>query len=166
MHYMPPFVITTHNEHETRRLGFLLGELARPGDVIALIGNLGAGKTRFAQGFGRGLGVPEDVVINSPTFTLVNEYRGRISCYHIDVYRLASAEEAETLALDDYFYADGVCLVEWADRIPDALPTHSITITIDDAGVQTRRITIRAGDDISAATVHQLRHGWEQETVS
>ena len=147
-------------------MGYLLGTLANPGDVIAVVGNLGAGKTRFAQGFGRGLGVADDEVINSPTFTLINEYAGRMPCYHIDVYRLSSAAEAETLGLDDYFYGEGVCLVEWANRITDSLPEHTLTIMIDDAGTQTRRITIRAGNPQSAATIHHLQQLWEQEKVT
>ncbi len=159
----PIYTITTHSEDETRRLGFLLGTIAHAGDTIALTGDLGAGKTRFAQGFGRGLGVPDDEVINSPTFTLVNQYAGRLPCYHIDLYRLTTAAEAETLGLDDYFYTDGVCLVEWANRIPDDLPEEVITIDLHHLTETERRITICATGAGATARISQLQLLWEKE---
>jgi len=110
--------IISHSEAQTRRLGARLAELLSPGDLIALVGGLGTGKTRFAQGVGQGLGVQEAIV--SPTFTLVREYRGagiRLPLFHIDLYRIEDVTEVLTFGLDEYLYGDGVCLIEWADRL-------------------------------------------------
>lgn len=134
----------SHSEDQTRRLGAKLGQLAQPGHVIALLGDLGAGKTRLAQGFGEGLDVPADEVINSPTFTFVNQYQGRLEFYHIDAYRLDDGAEAETLGLDDYFYGDGVSLIEWANRITDSLPDDRLEIEIHHLNDTKRRIVVRA----------------------
>lgn len=134
----------SHSEEQTRRVGARLGQLAQPGHVIALRGDLGAGKTRLAQGFGQGLEVPPSEVINSPTFTLINQYQGRLPYYHIDVYRLADSAEAETLGLEDYFYGDGVCLIEWAERIADALPDDRLEVELHYLSDTKRRIVVRA----------------------
>ena len=110
--------IISQSEAQTRRLGAHLAEFLSPGDVIALVGGLGTGKTRFAQGVGQGLGVRE--AITSPTFTLVQEYRGpgvRLTFFHVDLYRIEDAAETLTFGLDEYLYGDGVCLIEWADRL-------------------------------------------------
>ena len=100
-------------EH-TRRLGMALGRLLAPGDVVLLEGELGAGKTALTQGIGAGLGVQS--VINSPTFTILKEYIGRLPLYHFDLYRIDSPEEVYALGFEDYFTGDGVCVVEWAER--------------------------------------------------
>ncbi len=110
--------IISHSEAQTRRLGARLAKLLSPGDVIALVGGLGAGKTRFAQGVGQGLGVTETIV--SPTFTLVREYYGpeiRLPLFHVDLYRIENVAETLTFGLEEYLYGDGVCLIEWADRV-------------------------------------------------
>lgn len=99
---------------ETQRLGMLLGMLARAGDVILLDGDLGAGKTAFTQGIGLGLEI--GATINSPTFTILKEYQGRLPLYHFDLYRIDDPEEIALLGFDDYFDGDGVCVVEWAER--------------------------------------------------
>ena len=122
--------IISHSEAQTRRLGARLAALLSPGDVIALAGGLGTGKTRFAQGVGLGLGVTEP--ITSPTFTLVREYRGpgvRLPLFHVDLYRIADAAETLTFGLEEYLYGDGVCLIEWADRLGrDRLPPEHLWI--------------------------------------
>jgi len=122
--------IISHSEAQTRRLGARLAGLLSPGDVIALAGGLGTGKTRFAQGVGQGLGVKE--IIISPTFTLVREYRGagiRLPLFHVDVYRIKNAAETLTFGLEEYLYGDGVCLVEWADRLGNSqLPAEHLWI--------------------------------------
>ena len=99
---------------ETRRLGQALGKLLAPGDIILLEGTLGAGKTALTQGIGKGLGV--SVVINSPTFTILKEYSGRLPLYHFDLYRIDDPEEVFALGFEDYFTGDGVCVIEWAER--------------------------------------------------
>lgn len=99
---------------QTRRLGMALGRLLEPGDVVLLEGELGAGKTALTQGIGVGLGIQS--VINSPTFTILKEYTGRLPLYHFDLYRIESPEEVYALGFEDYFTGDGVCVVEWAER--------------------------------------------------
>ena len=121
----------SHSEAQTRRFGARLGELLQGGDVICLAGELGAGKTCLAQGIGQGLGI--EGPITSPSFTLINEYRqeqARLPFYHIDLYRLGKAKEILTLGLEDYFYGEGACVVEWADRVPEALPAERLWIEL------------------------------------
>jgi tRNA threonylcarbamoyladenosine biosynthesis protein TsaE len=103
---------------ETQQLGILLGELLAPGDVVLLEGDLGTGKTAFAQGIGRGLKVAQ--TINSPTFTILKEYSGRLPLYHFDLYRVDRPEEFSLLGFEDYFASDGVCVVEWPERAEPA----------------------------------------------
>lgn len=113
---------------ETARFGEKLGEIAEAGDVICLNGDLGAGKTTLSKSIGRGLGVED--YITSPTFTIINEYHGRLPLYHFDVYRLNHGEELFDLGVDDYFYGKGVCLVEWAENIQDYLPEERLELWI------------------------------------
>lgn len=114
---------------DTHRLAGRLAHIVQPGDVLALQGGLGAGKTTFAQGFAKALGVTE--LVNSPTFTLIKEYSGRLPLYHMDLYRLSGEEEAWDLGLDEYFYGDGVCVVEWPERLGGTLPEDAIEIVIE-----------------------------------
>ena len=133
-------VLHMEDERATARLAGRLADRAAPGTVIALDGDLGAGKTFFAQAFARALGVRE--VVNSPTFTIIKEYEdGRLPFYHMDVYRL-SQDEADELGLDDYFYGRGVVLVEWARLIPDLLPPARLAIEIEHAGDRAREIRL------------------------
>jgi tRNA threonylcarbamoyladenosine biosynthesis protein TsaE len=119
----------TNSSQETYDLGVRLGEAAKPGEVYVLNGDLGVGKTVFAQGFAWGLGIRE--AVNSPTFTILQIYEeGRIPLYHFDVYRLTSPEEMEEIGYDDYFYGKGVCLIEWGSQIRELLPNTSNYITI------------------------------------
>jgi tRNA threonylcarbamoyladenosine biosynthesis protein TsaE len=112
----------TKNERETKELAARIAKLLDRGAVLALEGDLGAGKTTFAQGMAEGLGVEQQV--DSPTFTIVKEYEGRLPFYHMDVYRIDSPEEE--LGLEEYFYGEGICLVEWASRIEPILPEETI----------------------------------------
>lgn len=116
----------TKHETETKSFARSIAQTLEVGDVLALEGDLGAGKTVFAKGLAEGLGI--QVSIDSPTFTIVKEYQGRIPFYHLDVYRLESADEA--LGFEEYLYGDGVCLIEWASRISDWLPGDSIDIRL------------------------------------
>lgn len=137
-------IIETRKPDETFAFAEKLGKHAVPGQVYALNGDLGVGKTVFAKGLAAGLGVTEPV--SSPTFTIVQEYRtGRIPFYHFDVYRIEEPEEMEEIGYEDYFYGDGVCLIEWSDLIRDILPDRMIRVTIEkdpDKGFDYRRITI------------------------
>lgn len=156
---MPTQSITrfSHNEDETRQLGAALGKVAQRGQIITLLGDLGAGKTRFAQGFGTGLGIPDDVVINSPTFTLINQYEGRLTCYHIDLYRLTDAAEAETLGLDDFLYGDGVSLIEWAHRLGEDLPAKRLEVELVYLDENERRLDITAFGEEYLALLNTLK---------
>jgi tRNA threonylcarbamoyladenosine biosynthesis protein TsaE len=135
--------IVSHSATQTQRLGTRLGELAQPGDLFCLQGNLGAGKTCFVQGIGQGLNVAE--AIHSPTFILANEHHtGRLPLYHLDVYRMAGAGEAMGIGLDDYLYGDGVCVIEWAEKIKPALPNEFLWIEFRHVSENKRGIVMRA----------------------
>lgn len=118
----------SQSPEETRAFGQVLGELLRPGDVIGLSGNLGAGKTVLAQGIGLGLGVSE--VVCSPTFALVHEYAGRVPVWHLDTYRVASLDELADLSWDDLLHGGGVVVVEWPERIEAALPPERLELRL------------------------------------
>ncbi|HEY6058526.1 MAG TPA: tRNA (adenosine(37)-N6)-threonylcarbamoyltransferase complex ATPase subunit type 1 TsaE [Candidatus Limnocylindrales bacterium] len=135
-------LITTVDEEETRQLGARLAQRARPGDLLALYGDLGVGKTQLAKGFGRGLGVA--ATINSPSFVLMAEYLGRLPFFHIDLYRLADAADALAGGVLDERQAAGVALVEWADRLAGALPEERLDVVFEGAGDDPRRISLRA----------------------
>lgn len=123
-------VIEVSGEKETRELGIKLGQEAKPGEVYALVGDLGTGKTVFSQGFAEGLGITEPV--NSPTFTIVQVYEeGRLPFYHFDVYRIGDIEEMYEIGFEDCFYGEGVSLVEWANYIEELLPEDAIRIEIE-----------------------------------
>ncbi|GIP35152.1 tRNA (adenosine(37)-N6)-threonylcarbamoyltransferase complex ATPase subunit type 1 TsaE [Paenibacillus sp. J2TS4] len=131
------FTYYAANEQDTSRLAEALVPLMAPGTVLALDGDLGAGKTTFSQALAKALGVTD--VVNSPTFTIIKEYEGKtLPFYHMDVYRI-SEEEADELGLDEYFYGGGVTVVEWASRIDSLLPAERLTIYIETEGLQERR---------------------------
>lgn len=127
------------------RLGSAVGRLAAGGEVYALCGPLGAGKTTFARGLAEGLDVDPDAGVRSPTFALCNEYPGRLFVLHIDLYRLGSVEEAEDIGLDERSQ-DGVTIVEWADKLPDLLPAHALWIELEHRGAR-RLVTIWGAPD-------------------
>lgn len=136
--------IVTRDAASTHDLGAALAAAARAGDLVCLWGDLGAGKTVFAKGFASGLGVT--ATVNSPSFVLMAEYRGRLPLFHIDLYRLESAEDALSGGLVDERQSEGVTLIEWPDRLGRALPADRLDIRIDGAGDDPRTIAIVAGD--------------------
>jgi tRNA threonylcarbamoyladenosine biosynthesis protein TsaE len=138
-------VVETRDAAATQALGAVLAAVARPGDLISLVGELGAGKTQFAKGFGAGLGVTDTIV--SPSFVLMAEYRGRLPLFHIDLYRLSGAAEALAGGLVDERQGEGVTLIEWAERLADAMPVGRLEVLIDGSGDDPRRIALRAGSD-------------------
>ncbi|MGG6314533.1 tRNA (adenosine(37)-N6)-threonylcarbamoyltransferase complex ATPase subunit type 1 TsaE [Paenibacillus macerans] len=138
----------------TEKLAASLAALAQPGTVIALDGDLGAGKTAFSQLFAKHLGVKDTV--NSPTFTLIKEYEGRLPFYHMDVYRL-SLEEADELGLDEYFYGSGVSLVEWASLIDELLPGDLLHIYVETVSPTARRMHIKGRGEPYEAWVSALK---------
>lgn len=143
-------IIETNSPEETFELGVRIGEKALPGQVYTLNGDLGVGKTVFTQGVAKGLGIPEPV--NSPTFTIIQEYEGgRLPFYHFDVYRIGDIEEMEEIGYEDYFYGNGVTLVEWAVLIEEIIPEQAIQITIEkdlEKGFDYRKITIKNGGSL------------------
>ena len=137
-------VIETHDPEETFEVGRTIGMNAKPGQIYTLTGDLGVGKTVFTQGVAAGLGITEPV--NSPTFTIIQEYEaGRLPFYHFDVYRIGDLEEMEEIGYDDYFFGQGICLIEWAELIEEILPEKRIEVTIEkdlERGFEYRKITI------------------------
>ena len=142
-------IYESNSANDTFALGKQLGEAAKPGQVYCLLGDLGVGKTVFTQGFAQGLKIEEP--ISSPTFTIVQVYEeGRLPFYHFDVYRIADIEEMEEIGYEDYFFGEGVCLVEWANLIHDLLPKKVICIRIDKnlvKGFDYRRVEIEEVDN-------------------
>lgn len=136
-------VVTARDAATTRALAARLAAAARPGDLLCLVGELGAGKTQFAKGFAAGLGI--DDVVSSPTFVLMTEYQGRLPMFHLDLYRLADAADALAGGLLDERQLEGVALVEWAERLGEALPAARLDVVIDGTGDEPRHITLRAG---------------------
>ncbi len=135
-------VFQTKSASETIRLGRNLGSLLLPGDIVALVGELGTGKTQFIKGLAAGVGVGKSLYISSPTFTLINEYAGKMPFYHIDLFRLKSEKEAEELGLEEYFQGQGITAIEWADKIPSLLPQEILWIHIRYTGEHTRSFEI------------------------
>jgi tRNA threonylcarbamoyladenosine biosynthesis protein TsaE len=142
---MPPVShLTSASEEDTVELGRRLGECLEPGHVVGLVGDLGAGKTCLARGVAAGLGVPAGVYVSSPTFTLVNEYPGRMPLYHIDLYRLSDPGELAEIGVEEYYRGEGACLVEWFDRFPGETPPEHLEVRLLVTGELTRRIEMTA----------------------
>lgn len=137
-------IIETRTPEETFELGKKIGKKALPGQVYTLTGDLGVGKTVFTQGVAAGLGITD--AISSPTFTIIQVYEsGRLPFYHFDVYRIGDIEEMEEIGYDDYFFGEGICLIEWANLIEEILPEKLLRVTIEkdlEQGFDYRRITI------------------------
>jgi tRNA threonylcarbamoyladenosine biosynthesis protein TsaE len=129
------------SEEDTVRLGQAIADLVQPGDVIGLVGPLGAGKTRLARAIAEALGA-DPMAISSPTFVLIHEYEGRMPIYHFDAYRLKDLSAFEELGAADYWGGGGVCLVEWADRVRALLPTETWMITLTPAGPTSRSVSL------------------------
>jgi len=134
----------SHSEEETFRIAKEYARQSKPGDVICLEGDLGAGKTHFTKGFVTAFGLEKDVV-SSPTFALINEYQGdNIEIFHFDCYRLEEIQEALEIGAEEYFYGDGICIIEWPERIRAILPSHSKTVTITSTGPTEREILFKS----------------------
>ena len=138
---MAEMLTETNSAEETRALGEKLAERLQAGDVVTLEGELGAGKSELARGIARGLGVTETVT--SPSFTILNVYEsGRCPLYHFDWYRLESEEELYELGMDEYLGGDGIAVIEWAERCPEAVPENVLRIRLEVTGGESRRITV------------------------
>lgn len=141
-------VYESYCEEDTLSIAKKLGEAAKKGDVFGLIGDLGVGKTVFSRGFARGMGIDEH--ITSPTFTIVHEYEGRLPLYHFDAYRISDVDEMNEIGYEEYFYGEGVCLVEWVNIILEIMPTSTRYIKIHkdlEKGFDYRKITIEKGEE-------------------
>jgi tRNA threonylcarbamoyladenosine biosynthesis protein TsaE len=125
------FTVTTDSNEETLELGRRIGSLLADGDVVALTGELGAGKTWFTKGVALGFGVPGRTIVTSPSFALVNEYEGRSTLIHMDLYRLERLSDFVSAGLEEFFYGPGLVVMEWADRFPEVLPERSLGVRVD-----------------------------------
>lgn len=140
----------------TQSLAERLGQLLQPGDVVALIGELGSGKTLFSQGLARGLGVPKNFYITSPTFAIINEYPGRVPFYHLDLYRVNLRAELSELGLEEILYGRGAVAIEWAERLGKDLPAERLEVHLTFQGEVERNIAFSAFGDGSARRLASL----------
>ncbi len=153
--------VLTSSPDETRQLGRILGQIIRQPMVVLLSGDLGAGKTCFTQGLSRGLDVPEQEPIVSPTYTLMNQYPGRLELFHFDLYRLPEGEDLAELGFEEYLPGKGVAVVEWAERFP-GLASEYLTVTILHQEVETRSFTFRASGSEAAKILETLKINWSR----
>ena len=143
-----PLPLSTRSTEETRQVAAALAAIVEPGDLVLLVGDLGAGKTAFAGGLVHALGVSEPVP--SPTFALAREYHGRLPVYHVDAYRTTSLTELVDLGLEEMLHGDGVTIVEWADKLLPLLPARAVTVTISGLGDEPREIDLSGPAEILA----------------
>ena len=134
------YQMTTRSVNETQKLGEIIGTTITGGTVLALTGDLGSGKTAFVQGLARGLDVPDNYYITSPSYTLINEYPGRFPLFHVDLYRITDPVDIEDIGLYEILDDKGVVAIEWADRIEKHLPKNCIQVTIEHIDPKTRKI--------------------------
>jgi tRNA threonylcarbamoyladenosine biosynthesis protein TsaE len=147
---------TSNSVAETRRLAETIGLLADSGMVLALVGELGSGKTAFVQGLARGLQVPETYRITSPTFTIINEYPGRCRLIHVDLYRIATRSDLQDLGLEDLLHSDGVAAIEWAERLQQDLPDEHLLIRLKILDDETRSVLVKASGSRSKLLLQKI----------
>ena len=152
---MTTLELTSRSAQETRRIGAALGACLQPGDVLLLCGELGAGKTCLTQGIATGLEI--EGYVRSPTFVLVSIHHGRLPLYHIDIYRLDNVAEVLELGLEEYLAGDGVSVIEWADKAPEAFPEASLRVTLEWVGETRRRLRIQPSGARYDELAQQLR---------
>jgi len=157
------FETTTESPDETLRLGRLLGEILPPGSFVALVGSLGAGKTLLAKGIVGGLGVEDEREVTSPSFVLVNEYRGRIPIFHLDLYRLESFAAVEGIGWDEFVCGPGVTLVEWADKVKEDLPEERVEVQMQWVGEEKRKLVFCGKGTTGRKIIARLEHRWKGE---
>ena len=151
--------VTSRGPEETLAIGETLGQLLRGGEVLSLVGELGAGKTLFVKGLARGLGI-DPRRVTSPTFVLHQIYEGRLPLHHLDLYRLQSAAEFDDLGIADHLGTEAVLAVEWGDRLGPVLPPERLTIHLEPQGEEGRRIGLRAENDSLAPLVEEFLRRW------
>ena len=153
----------TKNPDQTLRLGRIFGGMLPQASMVALIGDLGSGKTVLAKGIARGLGVEDEREVSSPSFVLVNEYRGRIPVHHVDLYRLCDSAEAEEIGWEEFTVGPGVTLVEWAEKMPDLLPEDRIEVHLHWVGSEERKLIFIGKGRAARGLVNHLRRKWLEE---
>jgi tRNA threonylcarbamoyladenosine biosynthesis protein TsaE len=158
---MADFTVVTESDQETVELGSILGSCLEQGDVVALTGELGSGKTWFAKGIARGLGIGPNTIITSPSFALVNEYQGKTTLFHIDVYRLESLSELLGAGIDEYLYSGGVVVMEWADRWPEIIPEEGLKIELVILDEHTRKIALCGTHGRAITVLEAVKKAWK-----
>jgi tRNA threonylcarbamoyladenosine biosynthesis protein TsaE len=148
--------ITTGSPDETEQLGAVIGSLLRPGSFLALRGDLGGGKTCLTRGVVASLAPQSSGLVASPTYAIMNSYPGSTPVYHFDFYRLTCEDDIAELGFEEYFYGDGVCVVEWSERLAELLPSDVLTLLFEYAGDDRRTITITSSGQKSDAVLEQL----------
>jgi tRNA threonylcarbamoyladenosine biosynthesis protein TsaE len=156
------WTIQTSSPEATLALAERLGRLLQPGDVVALVGELGSGKTLFSQGLARGLAVPETFYITSPTFAIINEYPGRIPFYHLDLYRVAGRAELAELGLEEILYGRGAVAIEWAERLGEDLPAERLEVSLKFLGEGERNIVFTAFGDHAEKRLTTLKGSYNK----
>jgi tRNA threonylcarbamoyladenosine biosynthesis protein TsaE len=154
---MESFTIVSRSAAQTRAWGKTLGKLLTGGEIIGLVGELGSGKTCFVRGLAKGLNVDKNTWLRSPTFTLINEYTGRVPIYHVDLYRISGAKALATLDLAEYLESDGVAVVEWFDRLPPEDAPEHLRILFEHAGRNERKLTFTAQGESYVPIVEELQ---------
>lgn len=147
-------IIVCNNTKETEKFGLALGSKLKGSDVICLNGDLGAGKTTLTKSIGKGMGIYD--YITSPTFNIINEYYSDLNLYHFDTYRLENIDDVEYLGFDEYFYSNGVCIIEWADRIKEFLPDQYLELNIKKIDDDKREIELVAFGDRPAEILEEI----------
>jgi tRNA threonylcarbamoyladenosine biosynthesis protein TsaE len=151
--------VVSSNPEETFFIGKIIGEHLTKGDVLALMGELGTGKTCFTHGVARGMGVPERFRITSPSFTLINEYEGRMNLYHFDLYRLQGSQDMGDLGYEEYLFGEGVSVIEWADKIKDVISQEALRISFKYLDENRREIVISGQKKRIAQILNALKSG-------
>lgn len=154
---MEPLILNLPNLDATMAFGRRLAELLFPGAVVALVGPLGAGKTHLVRAIAEGLGIADSRVVSSPTFVLIQEYEARLPIYHFDAYRLRTEAEFSDLGVHEYFEGNGICLVEWADRVESCLPSEYLRITLLPTGETQRHLVVEGRGARYAPILEGLR---------
>lgn len=151
--------LISDSREQTLETGRIIGSVLERGDIVALIGELGSGKTCLTQGLAQGLGVAENVPVVSPTFTLINEYPGRLPLVHLDVYRLSGPRDLEDMGYEEYFYGGGVIVIEWAEKVRDVLPDRTLFVTMRYVDENTRELVLEGPEDKMKKLEKRLQSG-------
>lgn len=151
--------LISDSREQTLETGRIIGSVLERGDIVALIGELGSGKTCLTQGLAQGLGVAENVPVVSPTFTLINEYPGKLPLVHLDVYRLSGPRDLEDMGYEEYFYGGGVIVIEWAEKVRDVLPDRTLFVHMRYVDENTRELVLEGPEDKMKKLEKRLQSG-------